>query len=145
MKHLLSLKNLVSLFKSKFFCANSKFSLAKLGHICQRPREDLDTYMKRFHDRALDCYDPVEEKMLVDVLSPRYDRGIPHFLREIVFLLLFQVNGSYLSHQRVNIFASRSSTNSSSWKRSLIATLEKGERVRSSKPRKPTQDRRGPW
>lgn len=29
--------------------------------------EDLDTNIRRFHDRALDCYDHIEQKMLVDI------------------------------------------------------------------------------
>lgn len=58
---------LVSLLNSKFFCAVAKFSLAELDRVRQYPGEDLDAYIRRFCDRALDCCDLIEEKMLVDV------------------------------------------------------------------------------
>lgn len=33
----------------------------------QYPRENLDTYLKRFHEKALDCCNPVAKDVLVDV------------------------------------------------------------------------------
>lgn len=62
-------KQLVPFFNAKFFCAEVKFSSTELGHRCQLSGEDLDAYIKRFHDIALDCCDPVEERMLVEFVS----------------------------------------------------------------------------
>lgn len=33
----------------------------------QDPKEDLDAYVRRFHDKALVCCNPMAEHMLVDV------------------------------------------------------------------------------
>lgn len=53
------------MFNTKFFYVEANFSLAELGRIHQSPGEDLDTCMKRFHDKTLDCRDLVEEEVLV--------------------------------------------------------------------------------
>lgn len=53
------------IFKAKLFYVEAKFSLAYLDRMHQ-----LDTYVKRFHDKALDCCDVVEERVLVDVCLP---------------------------------------------------------------------------
>lgn len=31
------------------------------------PGEDLDIYLRRFHDQALDCNNPVDEEVLISV------------------------------------------------------------------------------
>lgn len=63
------LKHLVSLFNTKFFCA--RLNLAKLGRTRQHPGEDLDVYVRRFHQRALDYCDP-----MVGVLNDVCLRGM---------------------------------------------------------------------
>lgn len=50
----------------KFFYVEAKFSLTELDCMCQCPREDLDKYIKRFHDKVPDCCDPVKG-VLVEV------------------------------------------------------------------------------
>lgn len=42
------------------------FTLAELGHTWHYPSENLDLDIKRFHERALDCY-AVNEEIMVDV------------------------------------------------------------------------------
>lgn len=56
---------------------------------------------ERFHGKALDSGKPVEEEVLVNVcLHGRMEEyGI---LGETIFLILLQVDGSRLSHQRVS-------------------------------------------
>lgn len=51
------------LFNTKFFNVEAKFSLFELGRI-QCSWEHLDTYVKRFHDKALAC-DLIEKEVLV--------------------------------------------------------------------------------
>lgn len=58
---------LVTLFNAKFFYGEAKFTLAELGRTRQHPNEDLDLYVKRFRERALDCNDAVDEETLVNV------------------------------------------------------------------------------
>lgn len=46
-------EHLVSLFNSKFFYVEAKFSLAELGLIYQHQGEELGAYVKRFNNKAL--------------------------------------------------------------------------------------------
>lgn len=57
----------MSLFNTKFFGAEAKFSPVELGRTREYLVEDLDLYMRRFHERAIICYDPVAEEALFDV------------------------------------------------------------------------------
>lgn len=45
--------------------------LAQLGQMCQYHEEDMDAYMKRFHEKALDCCGIVAKDFLVDVFFHR--------------------------------------------------------------------------
>lgn len=54
------------MFDTKFFCIEAKFTFAGLGRTRKYLREDVNAYMKRFHERALDYCDPVVEDVLVD-------------------------------------------------------------------------------
>lgn len=55
---------MVFLSNAKLFYVKAKFSLPELGRIRECSGEDLDTYLKIFHDKALDCCDPVEEELV---------------------------------------------------------------------------------
>lgn len=57
----------MTLFNAKFFCSNAKFTLAELSRIRQYSGEDLDVYVKRIRERALDCNDAVDEETLVGI------------------------------------------------------------------------------
>lgn len=61
------LEHLISLFNTKFFCAEVKFTLAELGRMFHYPMEDSNAYVKRFHEKKMDYYDSVIEDVLVDV------------------------------------------------------------------------------
>ena len=50
-----------------FFTLEEKLTLLDLQHEKQRVFEGLLEYIHRFRDLSLLCYDPVEEKRLVDV------------------------------------------------------------------------------
>lgn len=39
----------------------SNYTLAELGRTMQYSGEDVDLYVKRFHEKTLDCIDPVDE------------------------------------------------------------------------------------
>lgn len=54
-------KHQVSMFNRKFFCAEAKLTLVELGRTHQYQEENFDACMRRFHERALDCYTPVAE------------------------------------------------------------------------------------
>lgn len=55
------------IFNTKFFCIEPKFTLTKLGITHQYLGEDLDAYVKRFHEKPLYCCDLVAEEVPVDV------------------------------------------------------------------------------
>lgn len=50
-----------------FFFVEAKYTLTKLDRARQYTGEDLELYVKRFHEKALDCYNLIEEKVLVNV------------------------------------------------------------------------------
>lgn len=52
---------------AKFFYAEPKYTLAELARMRQYPGDDLDLYFKRFRGKELDCSDPVDEQVLVNV------------------------------------------------------------------------------
>lgn len=58
-------EHLVSMFNTKCFYAACSPLLSSAAFVA--PREDLDIYVKRSRDKALDYYDPVKERMLVDI------------------------------------------------------------------------------
>lgn len=60
-------EHLVSLVNKKFFYAEPKFTLAESGGSRQYIGEDLDGYMKRFHEKVLDCYYPITVNVPMDV------------------------------------------------------------------------------
>lgn len=112
--------------------AQAKFSLVELRRVRQRSWEDLDTYMKRFYNKALDYCDLVEERILVDVCL--------HYMLEecrIFFENLFFSSFSKLMeparrtndsvHRASLSSTSRSNLNSTQRKRSTIVTLSKDE------------------
>lgn len=49
------------------FCPKMNFTLAEPGRTRQHPSEDLDSYVKRYHEKALDFRVPMVEDVLVDV------------------------------------------------------------------------------
>lgn len=49
----------------KFVSAEAKIKLAEVGWTCQYSGEDLDAYVKKFQEKALDYYNPVAEDVLV--------------------------------------------------------------------------------
>lgn len=50
------------MFNAEFFYAKTIYFLAELGLIRRHSEEDLDIYVKRFHDKALDNCDLVNER-----------------------------------------------------------------------------------
>lgn len=50
-----------------FFGAEAKFTLKESGWMCQHFGKGSDAYVKRFHEKVLDCCYLVAENMLVDV------------------------------------------------------------------------------
>lgn len=61
-------EHLVTVFNTKFSYGEVTFTLIEFGSTQQFPGEDVDLYVKKFHERALDCCDAVnEEKWLTSV------------------------------------------------------------------------------
>lgn len=60
-------ENLVSLFNNKLFYAEAKHTRATLGRTRHFLREDLDAYLRSFHERVLNCCDPMIKYILRDV------------------------------------------------------------------------------
>lgn len=50
------------------------------------PRRDLDLHVKRFHEKALICCDPVDEEVLVNVCLHGINDEYRVFLENLTFL-----------------------------------------------------------
>lgn len=80
--------------------AKDKFSLAERGRPHQYQGDDLDTYLKRCHCKALNCCDPIAEDVLVDVFPHKMIDDYWSYLK-ICLLLLSSIDGI---HERSNKF-----------------------------------------
>lgn len=69
----------------KFFLAEAKYTLTELGRTRQYLGEDLNLYVKKFHDKALDCVDPVDEEVLVNVGLHGMKNEYRVFLENLMF------------------------------------------------------------
>lgn len=78
--------HLVTLFNDKFFCDEARFTLVELDRTRQYPGEDLNVYMKRFRERALDCSDVVNEENLVDIFLHGMANKYRVYLENLTFL-----------------------------------------------------------
>ena len=58
---------MVDVFCTKYFRREETIMLATLQATEQRNGEDLEEYIKRFRDIALDCYDYCEERTLAEM------------------------------------------------------------------------------
>ena len=58
---------MVDVFCTRYFHRKETVTLATLQSTNQRNGEDFMEYIKRFRDIALDCYDPCEERTLVEM------------------------------------------------------------------------------
>lgn len=59
-------EQLLSISSTKFVCVEPKISFlfwAKLSLLRQYPGQDLDLYIRRFHKKAIDCCDVVDEEI----------------------------------------------------------------------------------
>lgn len=74
---------MVSAFNNKFFCAEAKYTLTELGSTRQYPGEDHDLYIKRFHEKILDCRDLIDEEVLVNVFLHDMDNEYQILLESI--------------------------------------------------------------
>lgn len=78
-------EHVVAAFNTKFFFAEARYTLAELGRTRQYPGKDLDLYVKRFHDKTLDCVDPVDEEVLVNVCLHGMNNEYEVFLETLTF------------------------------------------------------------
>lgn len=76
---------MVSAFNTKFFFPEAKYTLAELGHTRQYAGEDFDLYVKRFHDKALDYVDLVDEEVLVNMCLHGMNDEYRVFLENLTF------------------------------------------------------------
>ncbi|KAA8529911.1 hypothetical protein F0562_034485 [Nyssa sinensis] len=58
-------EDLVQKFHAKFFHVEEKVTKIFLAKVTQKPQEILISYVKRFRDYSLDCYEPITEEELV--------------------------------------------------------------------------------
>lgn len=68
----------------------AKFSLVELGRTIQSQCEDLDLYVKRFQEKALDCCGPVGKETMIDVCLHVMANDL---FGESFTLLIFQIDG----------------------------------------------------
>lgn len=78
-------EHMVSAFNTKFFFPEAKYTLAELGHTRQYAGEDFDLYVKRFHDKALDYVDLVDEEVLVNMCLHGMNDEYRVFLENLTF------------------------------------------------------------
>lgn len=79
--------HLVSSLKTKFSYAEAKSTLAWLGRTSQHSDEDLDVNLKYFHEKELDCCNPVADDAMVDVCL----NGIIECYRVLSFSSFFRL------------------------------------------------------
>lgn len=60
---------MVSTFHTNVLCVEAKYTLAELDYTRKYPGEDLDLYVKTFHEKVVDCHNPLEEEVLETTLS----------------------------------------------------------------------------
>lgn len=84
-------EHLISMSKAKFFYAETKFSLAEIVRIRQYPRGRSRYIGERFHDKALDCSDPLEERTLVDICLRGMLEECRIFLENLSFSSFFKL------------------------------------------------------
>lgn len=72
-------------FHEKFFSIEAKFTLAKLTRIRQHLYGDLNTYMKKFHERGPVCYNPGLKETLVGSHFHRMSEEYRVHLKNITF------------------------------------------------------------
>lgn len=72
-------------FNSKFFYTEVWQSLAVLKLTRQYSSEDLDAYIRRFHEKALGCCHQVDEEMLADICLHGMTEENGVFLEDLSF------------------------------------------------------------
>lgn len=70
---------------NKILLSEAKFFLAKLDRRRQYQGEDMDVYVKEFHEKAMACCDSVAEGVLVDVCLYGMMEEYRIFLENIFF------------------------------------------------------------
>lgn len=83
-------------------CQDQIISCCWTCGIRQYPREDLVAYVKRSNNKALDCCDPVEEKMLVGICLLGMTREYRIFLENFSFPSFSGNNGSRPLNLRIS-------------------------------------------
>lgn len=129
--------------------AEAMFSLAELCSVRQHPGDDLDIYLKRFRDKALDCCNLVAERMPVEVcldgMLEEYHISLEKLFFSFFSKLLEAARWTNESVHRASrpCSSSRSNLNHVPRKRSIVVTRKKGEGSRLFSSKRPTNDRRG--
>lgn len=141
------------LFNTKFFCTEAKFSIVELERMRQHPGQDMDIYMRRFHERAIDCCDPAAEEILVDICLRGMMEEYHKFLENLSFSSLSRLMEAAMRTNESVRRTSRSSNGASrpsptvrpqSRKRPIVATLKEGKGSRPSSSKRPSFDKKEP-
>ncbi|XP_028127091.1 uncharacterized protein LOC114323631 [Camellia sinensis] len=75
-----SWEEMVNKFHTKFFQVQEKVTTLTLGRDVQKEGEDILDYVKWFQDKAIDCYEPVDEAYLVSICVKGVIRDYKIFL-----------------------------------------------------------------
>lgn len=133
---------MVATFDTKFFFAKPKYTLSKLGQTRQYAGEDLDLYVKRFHDKALDCIDPVDEEVLVNVCLYDMKDEYRVFLKSLTFSSFSKLmeavrrkNESVRLTPNSRVFPTAKPF---SKRKQTVAAVEAGQKARSSGQKRST-------
>ncbi|KAG5557328.1 hypothetical protein RHGRI_007546 [Rhododendron griersonianum] len=77
----LSWEDMVKKFYSKFFYVEDRLTTVQLMKVTQRPSEDLNAYVRRFHELLVDVQEPISKdclaKICVDGMQPAFK---PHLV-----------------------------------------------------------------
>lgn len=80
---------MLSTLNTKIFCAEAKYTLAEFGCTRQFPSEDLNLYVRKFQEKALDCCDLIDEDVLVNVFLHDMNNEYGVFLKNLSVPLFY--------------------------------------------------------
>lgn len=77
------------LFLIKFFCGEAEYTLAEFGHMRQHLAANLDLYIKKSHEKAVDCRDLVDKEVIASLWIPCLPSWHGHKYHVLLENLLF--------------------------------------------------------
>lgn len=136
----------MTLFNAKFFCGEARFTLSRTWSDQTIPRRGLGCLCERFHERALDCSDAVDEETLVDMCLHGMVNEYRVYLENLTFPSFSRLmetarrtNESFRKPSR-SVINTHTSVAPRPFhrKRSMIAAVEDSQGARPPRPKRPS-------